>query len=95
MEEKIYYSKYGVKVTNARFVKGDKTYALKNISAVSRSHQGASMTGPIIGILIGLLFLISSIWYIGLIIIAFAGYVISTGKTTYFLHLDTNSGKVT
>ena len=59
MDEVIVFDGNGVKITTARVVAGNETYALRNITSV-RLERGGSWTWPIILIVIGAPMLLSA-----------------------------------
>lgn len=59
MSETTYFDHADVKVTDARFISGKETYAVKNITSVKTRTQQPSRTYPIIAILAGIFMLTS------------------------------------
>jgi len=56
-EEKNFYADdAGVRITNSRLIFGNATYAMANVASVRTAVTNPSQTGPVVLILIGVLF---------------------------------------
>jgi hypothetical protein len=60
VEEKIFFENGNVKVTNARFVVGDQTYAMAAVNSVNVSSVDVTPSNTMPGILIA----VGAIWFI-------------------------------
>lgn len=60
MTETVYFEDGDVKVTEARFVSGNETFAMKNITSIKTKTNAPSRKAPGLGMLIGLVLLISN-----------------------------------
>jgi Family of unknown function (DUF6232) len=97
MDERVFFEQGDVRVTNARFVVGSKTHAMNGVTSVSSHRMPASVVGPIIGIVVGLLILMGASGsgkILGVAVIAIAGYVLYSQKATHVVVLQSASGKV-
>ncbi len=97
MEEKVLFEQNDVKVTNARFVVGNKTTAINGVTSISTRISRPSVGGPIIGVLLGLVLLFSlegAGKLIGLVIAGIAGYILYSQKPTHYIVLNSASGEV-
>jgi hypothetical protein len=97
MEEKVFFEKQGIIVTQSRFVYGAETYAVRNITSVKPKEIPPSNGWSIVLILVGLLFLSAypnPVYWIGLVLILVNGLRIYSGKTTYVVQLSTSGGEV-
>lgn len=93
MDEKQFFSYEDVKVTNARFVNGNQTYAMSNITSVKSFVEKPSRLGGVIVLLIGLGIAMSSP-VVGMIIAALAAAYLYQQKTKYHVMLATSGGEV-
>ncbi len=94
--EKVFYKDSTVIVTQSRYVTGNKTYIMRNISSVTISRITESRFGPklitIIGILI--IFISTNLQALGglLIILGIIWYILI--KDSFTVRISTNSGEV-
>jgi Family of unknown function (DUF6232) len=99
MEETSFYNAsvqgVPVKVTNARFIVGAQTYAMNGVTSVKAGEQPKKLGGPIVVILLGLIFLISGSYTLGVIIAAAGAVFLYFAKATYTVVLSSSSGEVT
>ncbi|WP_018079651.1 DUF6232 family protein [Thiobacillus denitrificans] len=92
MEEKTFFEYEDVKVTNTRFVSGEQTFAMNNVTSVKTHVERPSR-------LLGILILILSVGVtynnpeVGLVMMAAAAYYLYRQKTTYHLLLTTSAGE--
>lgn len=93
MEEKQFFSYDDVKVTNARFVNGNQTYAMSNVTSVKSFVQKPSRLGGVIVLLIGLAIALSAP-VVGLLIAGVAIAYLVQQKTKYHIMLATAGGEV-
>ena len=93
MEEKEFFNYEDVKVTNARFVNGNQTYAMSNITSVKSFVQKPSRLGGVIVLLVGLAIALNSP-VVGLLIAAAAMVYLVLQKTKYHIMLATAGGEV-
>ena len=97
MDEKIFFEQGNIKVTNARFIVGAETHAMNGVTSVKSHAISPNRTGPIIGIVIGLLILLSaesSGKVFGLLIAGVAGWIFYKQKATHSVVLRSASGEV-
>lgn len=92
VEEKIHFQRGAVLVTNARFVNGTQTFAMRNVSAVEKSCADPSWGAPIVFGLIGL-FALSQLPVVGIVILAVTGGWVYFMRTNFRVVL-TASGSV-
>lgn len=93
MEERTFFEYEDVKVTNARFISGSQTYAMRNVTSVKAFEEAPKRLGGILLLLLGLVIAVSSP-VIGLAIAAAAGYFLYQQKTVYHVMLATAGGEV-
>jgi len=93
MDEKQFFSYEDVKVTNARFVNGNQTYAMSNITSVKSFVQKPSRLGGIIVLVMGLAIVMNTP-IVGLAIAGSAAVYLFQQKTKYHIMLATASGEV-
>lgn len=94
-EEQIFYKDTNVTVTQTRYISGNKTYAMRNISSVSIFRVEQSRLGPKLIFIIGLLvFLISDdIKMLGLILVALGIIWYISIKDLFSVRISTNAGE--
>lgn len=92
VEEKVHFERGAVLVTNARFVNGVQTFAMRNVSAVEKTSAEPSWGAPIVFGLLGL-FALSQVAIVGIVIIAATGGWVYYMSTKYRVIL-TASGSV-
>jgi len=105
VEENIFFENGNIKVTNARFVVGDQTYAMASVNSVKVSSTDitSSRTFPTLVILAGLVWLpiaflqpsdISRLLWPALVLVAGCLWAFSIKKTIeYKIILTTSSGE--
>ncbi|AEG13638.1 MULTISPECIES: DUF6232 family protein [Shewanella] len=93
MEEIIFFEYDDVKVTNARFLTNNQTYAMSNVTSVKPHKEDPNRLAGIIAIIVGLIFIMNESYLVGFIIIPLAVYIMSKQKTIYTVILKTSSGE--
>lgn len=92
MDEKTFFEYDDVKVTNARFISGNQTYAMSNVTSVKAFEETPKRFGGIVVLLIGLVIAASSL-VPGLVIAAAAAFYLYQQKTMYHVMLATAGGE--
>jgi len=92
MDEKTFFEYDDVKVTNARFITGNQTYAMSNVTSVKAFEETPKRFGGIVVLLIGLAIATSSP-IVGLVVAAAAAYFLYQQKTMYHVMLSTAGGE--
>lgn len=94
-QEKIFYKDPNVTVTQAKFIAGSETYAIKDISSVSNFEIIKSKRGPIIIMAFGVILLIpSGLRILGGILIILGFTWLFSVKNEYAVRISTNAGVV-
>ena len=94
IQEKIFFQDQNVLVTQARFIAGSKTYAMRNISSVSNHEIKKSKVWPIIMLVLALLLVFSDDLQIAGFVIGILGGLWLYGiKTEYSVRINSNSGE--
>lgn len=95
MEEKSFFNKGSVMVTNARFVVGSQTYAMSNVTSVKSGETPGSQALAIIIALMSVPFFLAGTVgvVIGIAILAAAFYASTKVKSTYTVILNTSAGE--
>lgn len=97
MDEKTFFESGNVKVTNARFIVGSRTYAMSGVTSVKSHVEEPKRGGPIIvgllGLIITLIGTVTAI-VIGLVLIAAAVMMLIGQKPEYSVILSSSSGEV-
>ena len=93
MEETVFFEYEDVKVTNARFVTNNQTYAMSNVTSVKPHKEAPNRNPALLAIFVGIIFMTASSYIIGLIIIAGAIYYMSKQIPIYVIILKTSSGE--
>jgi Family of unknown function (DUF6232) len=96
MDERTFFEQGNVKVTNARFIVGNQTYAMNGVTSVKSHVTQPSRMGGIIGVLIGLGILFGAEGMgrlIGLVIAAGAAYFLYNQKAVHAVVLNSSSGE--
>ncbi len=92
MSEQVFLDERGVKVTKARFIVPDQTYAMSGITSVTFDKVNPSKKGPIFIIAIGLLMLgieiVARLFFLAIGIVLFL-----RRKPTYYIILRSASGE--
>lgn len=102
-EEKVIYERGDIKITNLRAIFGDKTYAISNITSVTRKEKtNLSAFLPVAIIVIGIAF-ISLAFFVDAInwaAISFGVFMVVGGyflamllKTEYFVQIGSTAGE--
>lgn len=92
-EEKVFFEKNHVLVTNARFVSTGETFAMANISSVKAASKSPPIALPLVLIVLGLLIAVNhgAAW---LILAVGGGFILWAGKARYYVMVNTNAGEV-
>lgn len=93
MEEQTFFSKGAVTVTNARFINGGQTYAMRNVTSVKSEKTRPSIWGGLLVIFVGLIAVGFNPLISGLIVAAGVAYLVLR-RTTYHVMLATSGGEV-
>ena len=96
-DEKSYYGQGSVHVTNARFVVGAQTYAMRNVTSVKGITIRPGRLGPIALGLLAAAFVLSfelMPMVIGLILANLAAFLYFYRKTTHAVVLTTSGGEI-
>lgn len=86
----------GLTVTNSRFVVNGQTYAMSNVTSVKQGMTPASKVGPIVLIVIGIIFLMggdTGAVIIGLAAIGGGIFWWTKAKPTFSVMLSTSAGE--
>lgn len=96
MAEQNFFNEAGITVTNARFIAGGQTHAMSGITAVKSFKHTPSKKGPIILIILGLLFLLApdEAKIIGLLLLAGGITWLVLKKPTFSVMMSSASGEV-
>ena len=100
-EEITFFQGENIIVTNARFVVGAQTFAMRGITSVEGVEIPASFVAPVIGILLGLIMALNlfnggiGLGIIGVLIFAAAICLAIYRKSTFVVVLRTAGGEVT
>lgn len=89
MEERVFLEREGIKVTSARCVVGDKTFAMSNIASVSTIKTYPKLPG--ITLLVGLAMLLMQP-IIGVLVLVAAAVLMWKLKPTHYLMVRTSAG---
>jgi hypothetical protein len=97
MEETTFFEYDDVKVTNSRFISGNQTYAMSNVTSVKAYEKKPNRLWGIIGVVLGLVVAGAGPepdgGIIGIIIAALAGIYLYMQKTIYHVMLATSGGE--
>jgi predicted ATPase len=97
MDEQVFFDQGTVKVTNARFIVGNQTYAMNGVTSVASGVTPPKRGLLIIGLVIGLLMLIGGdggTKFVGLLIAAGCGFALYKQQATHAVILHSASGEV-
>jgi hypothetical protein len=97
MEERVFFDRDGVRVTNARFMVGSQTYAMNGVTSVKSRVTPPNRTGAIIAVIVGVLLffgLDGGAKLFGLLVAGVAGWMLSQMKNTHAVFLSSASGEV-
>jgi hypothetical protein len=93
MDEKNYFQNSDVRVTPTRFIAGNKTFVMKNISSVQVGIIKADTQKPIIMILVALIFIFPG-WYVLSVILGILGIAMfTTNKDMFSVRITSTSGE--
>lgn len=93
MDEKTFFEYDDVKVTNARFINGNQTYAMSNITSVKAFEEKPKRLVAILFLIFALVLIASEpVW--GVILAAGIGYFLYQQKTIYHVMLATAGGEI-
>ncbi len=92
MEEKTFFERKGVKVTNARFVVDGQTFAISNITSVKPLEEPPKRLGGVLLLLCGFITLTQNAFF-GVPVIALVSYYLYKQKPTYHVMLRTSGGE--
>lgn len=95
MEEKIFFDRGGISVSNARFIAHGQTYAMNGVTSVKQAVKNPSRRGPIVLGVIGLIALINGgngiIW--GVVLMAVTVFWWIKQKPEWIVVLNSSSGE--
>ena len=97
-EEKVFLEEAGIKVTSARFITPEKTFALSGVTSIGQGRIDPSYKGPLIAGAIGLLVLLAAdgaAKIIGLAVLALAVWMFTQLKPTHTILVNTASSEAT
>jgi len=94
MTESTFFESGDVKITNARFIVGGKTYAMQGVTSVSARVQNPNRIGPIVGLVIGLAMLGSDLRGVGFVICLACAAMLYLQKAVHSIILQSASGEV-
>lgn len=101
-EEKVIYEQGNIKITNMRAIFGDKTYAISNITSVTKKEKTNLFAFLPVGIIVfGLAFMIFAFFnHVNWAMILFGVFMVVGGyfvamllKTEYFVQIGSASGE--
>jgi hypothetical protein len=97
MTEEIFFEHGNVKVTNARFVVGNQTYAMNGVTSVKNTIIPAKRTLGIVLAVVGVLMLLGSsesgIKVFGFLLAVAGGVLAYVAKATHVVVLHSSSGE--
>lgn len=95
MEEKIFFNKGNISVSNSRFIVSGQTYAMSNVTSVKSGEIKGSQAGTIVLIVIALAFFAGGAFmkFLGCALFIFALYLATKVKNTYTVILNTSAGE--
>ncbi|WP_052338400.1 DUF6232 family protein [Luteimonas huabeiensis] len=95
MEEKIFFDRNGVSVSNARFIVHGQTYAMNGVTSVKQAVKHPSRLGPIVLGLIGLIALINGGGgiFLGIVLLAATVFWWVRQKPEWIVVLNSSSGE--
>jgi hypothetical protein len=95
MEEKVFFNKGNVSVSNSRFIVDGQTYAISNVTSVKSGEIAGSQSGTVILIIIALCFFAGGLFMklLGSALLIFALYLSTKVKSTYTVILNTSAGE--
>jgi hypothetical protein len=95
VEEKIFLSEGGVKVTNARFIVSSQTFAMSGITSINVSEDKPSRTVPAVIIALGIIALLGGKAFLpyAIAVIAVGSSWFALQKSVFHVLLTTASGE--
>ncbi|WP_373033956.1 DUF6232 family protein [Sulfurovum sp.] len=95
MEEKVFFEKGNVSVSNSRFMVDGQTYAMNNVTSVKAGVKKADRSGAVLFCIIGLGCLFGSgyVFWLGIILIVIGVIAFKGAKDEYTVVLNTSAGE--
>ncbi|MCT8866313.1 DUF6232 family protein [Shewanella xiamenensis] len=97
MEEKVFFNKGNVMVTNSRFIVNGQTYAISNVTSVKASENSSSQASVFLLFILGFMCFFLDAGYVGvgvgILLWVIAFYDFKTIKHTYSVILNTSAGE--
>ena len=96
MTEEVFYENGDVKVTNARFVVGNQTYAMNGVTSVKNTVIPAKHALGIVLAVVGVLLLLGGgggVKIFGLVLVIMGGVIAYMVKATHVIVLHSSSGE--
>ena len=95
MEEKIFFNKGNVSVSNSRFIVDGQTYAMSNVTSVKSGKIPAANTAALVICLIGLMCLLGTavVKIVGIIFIVVGIIAYRGAKPQFTVVLNTSAGE--
>jgi hypothetical protein len=95
MEERVFFNKGNVSVSNSRFIVDGQTYAISNVTSVKSGEISGSYSGAMILLIIALCFFAGGAFMklLGVALLMLAIYVLTKVKSTYTVILNTSAGE--
>ena len=93
MEEKTFFEKGDVKVTNTRFSFGEESFAISSIRAAKTVEDKPRRVAPILMVLVGGIMIIGGLPEIGLPLAGVCAILLLMQKTIYHVMLTTDEGE--
>ena len=95
MEEKVFFEKGNVSVSNSRFIVDGQTYAMSNVTSVKTGVKKADRSGAVIACIIGLTCLFGSgfFFWLGIILIVIGVIAFKGASDEYSVVLNTSAGE--
>jgi hypothetical protein len=95
-EEATFFQSGEITVTNARFIVGAQTFAVRGITSVRGVETPANYGGPVLVLLFGvLLAVLAASWTLGILLLAPGVWLCFRQKPTFAVVLRTAGGEVT
>lgn len=96
MTETVFFDENNVKVTNARFIANNQTYAMSGVTSVRSTMAPAEVKGYLIGIGIGLIMLFAlegAAKLFGVVVAGVAIWLMISAKSTHWVTLVTSAAE--
>lgn len=93
MDEKVFFERDQVKVTNARFIVGGQTFAMKNITSVQADVTKPNRLWPILLVVLGLFIWTKGSAPAGITFFAAGLIILATQRTKYHVTLRSAGGE--